>query len=398
MREYEKAQPDIQEPEEEQIASLPVYTQEAGALRSDIDRELAGMADAEPVAGEAAEPDTEFELHGPEDEQNALKDEVKTGGEDEPEEVLQEEQVRGAVLMLENFDGREEIDTEKDEELTAVVESIDEYVALTSREALVDKRFGSIDNDQLDRAAAQLIEVEKACEDYLKNTRPFFRPGRKRKATVNALREEVEELKDDREGLKKCYEDSYLDRAALRDSENTSDKGMGDDDGGEKKIEFSEEGDVKQTDLNAYKGLNEFSADKKADEVKLSESAREQINMIKAIGLVFGVTDWEAITDPEELLYREAGDSVSAAKVNIVPGLKNRLASKVTEEEGRRLADSFKGDTHMIKAINGLLTENSDLVRKLETATGISKKVIAERIKSIRRYLAEAAKGERGRA
>ena len=363
---------------------------------ADIDSELSQLDRTEPMEDEAAEADTSFELHGPEDEHDELKDEENGSEEELAEEDTHEEQVRNAVIMIENFDGRAEIDTQQDEDLTALVESVGTYVDLTARESMVDEQFGSIDNDSVDRAAAQLSEVEKACEDYLEKARPFFRPGRKRKAAVSMLREEAEKIKDDREGLKKCYEDSYLssDRTAEKEA---ADNGMGDDDGSGKKIEFIEENDVKQTDLSDRAGLNELTADKKADEVKLSEAARAQIYMVRAIGLVFGVGDWQAITDPEELIYREEGDSVAAVKVNMVPGLKNRLSAEVTEEEGRRLADSFKGDTHMIKIMNGMLKENSALVRDMEAATGVNKKVISARMRSIRRYLTEAAKGERGR-
>ena len=397
--EYKEDSRFLDEYEEAENSREAVFSRSADELlsKADIDSELRLLDKREPVEDAAADPDTSFELHGTEDEPDEFKDEVRGSEEELTEEEPREEQVRNAVIMLENFDGRPEIDTEKDEDLSALVESVGTYMDLTARDNMVDEQFGSIDNTSVDRAAAQLAEVEKACEDYLENARPFFRPGRKRKAAVNMLREEVENLKDDREGLKKCYEDSYLSANADRDSEEAADKGMGGDDGGDKKIEFTEEADVKQTDLTEHTGLNELTADKKADEVKLSESARAQIYMVKAIGLVFGVSDWQAITDPEELLYREEGDSVAAVKVNMVPGLKNRLTSEVSEEEGRRLADSFKGDTHMIKILNGMLKENSSLVRELEAATGVNKKVLSSRMRSIRRYLTEAAKGERGK-
>ena len=414
--------------ERDMAETAPREVVSGGALEyAGIDEELKAMEHAGSKAGEAAVPDISFSLHGEEDNLGEEEYEIKTGYEETAEEEAdtKKEQTMNAVNMLRGFNERAQTDIAGDERLSELHERIGEYVDMTGREAMIDKEFGSIDSKSVDRAAGMLAGVEKACDDYIEKARPFFRPGRRRRAAVKKLREEVDGLKDDRESLKKCYEDMYLGANGLFTDEETQ-KGRGEgDDGGDKKkntdqdavvlddkqkafvrgagiidaslmpVEFSEEGDVKQSDLSAYKDYEELTADKKADEVKLSEAARLQIYMVRAIGLIFGVSDWQQICDPEELLYREEDDSVSAVKIKLIPELMNKLSSKLSDEEGQRLADSFKGDTHMMKVISAILAEKSVMINELKNATGVNGKVLGSRMRSVRRYLAQAAKGER---
>ena len=379
----------------------PVNEEERRDLASRIDKLGSGRA----FSDELTEADRDFELHGIEDKE-ALKDEIAVEEEAalNPEEEKYLKQ-RSAINTLESFNERPEIDPAKDEDLLELQERVEVYLDTTSKENMVNKEYNVLNEDRIDDAMERLEDIDNACADYLDKSRPLFRPGRRRRALVDMLRDEVAELKDDREGLEKCYDDILI-RFTPDIRDNDTSDGEDDDNSGKKNNKRAEEqlfvrtmewpvrlvddADTKRSDVTASGNKNVLPADKRYDETSLSYRTRQDLTMIRTIGLLFGITDWQQIADQEDVLYREEKQEKSDIEIDLGGFAMGSLSSEMTRDEGRRLAASLKTDPQALTLVHAVLSDGGRSIRKIARVTGVPIKILKARAKMLKQCLADA--------
>ena len=329
-----------------------------------------------------------------------------------------------AVETIKDFNEKAEIKNGKagkDALMDNVQNSVSAYVDVTDKETMLGHDKASLNEDAVDNALGRLQKLERACSEYIEKKNPLLKTGRKKKNAVRSLKGQLQNLKEEKEGFEETYEDLYLPSPALRKDEDKGSGGMGDDDGKKKKtdvsweeldkgqqsfvkgtsamgaysvlpFEISESGDAVSADSTGYMDYTELSADRRLDEVKLSDNARMQLTVVKTIGFLFGVADWQQIVDPEELLYNEDNGEVKNIRISIVPGMFGDVSDKINDADGKHFAESLKGDPEGIKMLDAFLKQKVGSVQMLEAATGIKAATIYKRLLSIRRYLKDVLK------
>ncbi len=372
---------------------------------AELEEELMRLSGGKAFEDELTMADKDFELHGIEDKEG-LKDEIYTDAEAalNPEEERYLKQ-RSAINTIESFNDRPEIDSTKDEDLAELQERVAVYLDTTSRKSLVNKEYNILNNDRIDDAMDRLEDIDNACADYLDKTRPLFRPGRRRRALVDMLKDEVAELKDDREGLEKCYKDILL-RFSPENRDNDTSDGEDDDNSGKKNnkraeeqlfvrtmewpVKIVDEADTKRSDVTGNRNKTVLPADKRYDETRLSYRTRQDITMIRTIGLLFGISDWQQIADEEDVLYREEKQEKEDIRIDLGGFALGSISSEMSRDEGKRLAASIKTDPQALTLIHAVLSDGGRSVRKIARVTGVPLKILKARAKVLKECLADA--------
>ena len=391
-------------------------------LNALLDETLSEVKEEGPAEEEAQDKtQSEEELKPAEKEKPEAEEEYKedSGNDTENEYVPGIHLRRWAVETIEGFNRQADISgkkADKDGLMDTVQSNVRDYLAVTDKESLLDGDKASLKESAVDNALGRLDKLENACTEYVQKKHPILKPGRRRKKAVNLLRAQADTLKESRKGFEEVYEEKYLPEPALRKPEAKDEGGMGDDDGKKKKIdtdldepvsaqkrfvkgaeamgagavmpfEITAEGDMMRADATGYKSYTELTAERRFDQVKMSNNALMQLTMVKTIGFLFGITDWQQIVDPETLLYNEQGDEVKSVRINIVPGMFGDVPEEINEADGKRFAESLKGDPEGLKLLDAFLGGKLDSIKELTAATGLGAAVLYKRIMAIRHYL-----------
>ncbi len=129
-----------------------------------------------------------------------------------------------------------------------------------------------------------------------------------------------------------------------------------------------------------YRAMTE---DDRSDEMDLSENAVRQVTLVKSLGYILGIADWQQIVDPEQLLYEQEEKNVLSIQLKDIQGLVN-LEGKMSRQEAERFVKQFDksrdGDALRDLAAN---FGNQLLMRRLAGALGINPDSLYNRMETL---------------
>ena len=119
------------------------------------------------------------------------------------------------------------------------------------------------------------------------------------------------------------------------------------------------------------------------DEVDFSEDALRQLTLVKALGFLVGIADWQHIVDPEQLLYEKDQREVISIRIKEMQGLAN-VEGKISRQEAERYVKQFdKGrDANALKDLAANLGSQM-MLRRLAGALGINPDALYARMETL---------------
>ena|GEM_PF-6703461 len=377
-----------------------------GALDREDEERLLTEDDAvnEEVTPEAEEPvDLPKEKK---EEEGSLRQETPA------EEALRE--VNRSILFIRNFKDREGVRAtagSENEEMERVLSHSEEFVQVLD----AGSKNASETEEKTEQARALLTQLTAACDAYIEKKNPLFSRGKRRMNLVREMREcakNLEEndawaweylvIKDEEEAGGEAADDgdpnkknnrrlkAYTEEQKKKYAAALSVAGAGDILPGELKLQLNENDGTGR----ALKSYQDLTAEQSMDEVTWSDHAMMQLQTVKLVGFLFGVTDMERVIDPEELLYDEADGSIRGVKMVLMPGIM-QTSGDVTRDEATRFLNEFSfGDVEKIRTLMGEIKRTlGDRLGELSAATGIDRGILSRRLTKLMECLRLHAKG-----
>ncbi len=253
-----------------------------------------------------------------------------------------------------------------------------------------------------------LENLHEACNEYIANKSPILPRGRKRKNLVRQMRDKVQYLEDH----SNAWEWEFMMNVKLQ--QENSDGWGGVDDGdpnknnGKKKAaieeresqerfagalasyntadalpeEFSINMEKDAADAGVErKTFQELTKDRNYEEIGWAVHARVQLQVVKLISCLFGVSDYSNAINPENLLYDEAEGEIKSIQLTLLPGITG-VSEYVSKDEAERFLKEFAGDdiSKMEKTIANIDRGVRGHIDMLSATTGVSRHILLLRL------------------
>ena len=139
----------------------------------------------------------------------------------------------------------------------------------------------------------------------------------------------------------------------------------------------------------AERGGNEFidyrtlTENQRMDEIDFSEDAIRQLTLVKSLGFLLGIADWQKIVDPEELLYEHDQREVISIKIKEMQGAVN-TEGKISRQEAERFVKQFdqRMDANALKDLAANFG-NQMMLRSLAGVLGVDANILYSRMETL---------------
>ncbi len=148
-------------------------------------------------------------------------------------------------------------------------------------------------------------------------------------------------------------------------------------------VEFDQETDeMKEKSILHMQDYDEITDGRRMDEIPMTPEAKTQLALVKTLGFIVGVPNWDNLVAPENLLYEQddTGQGIKSIMIQQLPEMGVDIG-KMTRQDAEKFVKQFDNEDAKSMSTVERMLKNPKVMKGLGDILGVSTERLVQRIK-----------------